>query len=139
MTEVHVRKRGGRAPVRARIRPSISDRAEVVLVSAVSRKIRASERDLREAGWIVGQLLAHLEGDLYDRLPIERRHDKPARNCMAQLATPLRSLDALHLAVAAAEGPPFARANRALARSGTDLGLRVIPVGGRRKPRRNAP
>ena len=125
--------------VRARVRPSISDLTEVELVSAVSRKIRASELDLREASRIVGQFLAHLEADLYNRLPLERRHYKLARDWMAQLATPLRSLDALHLAVAAVEGLPFATADRALARSGKDLGLRVIPVGRRRRARPDAP
>ncbi len=124
--------------VRARVRPSISDLTEVELVSAVSQKIRASELGLREAGRIVGQFLAHLEGDLYHRLPLERRHYKLARDWMAQLTTPLRSLDALHLAVAAVEGLPFATADRALARSGTDLGLRVIPVGWRRRLRPDA-
>ena len=125
--------------VRARVRPSISDLTEVELLSAVSRKVRASELDLREAGRIVGQFFAHLEGDLYNRLPLERRHYKLARDWMAQLTIPLRSLDALHLAVAAVEGVPFATADQALARSGADLGLRIIPVGGRRRSRRDAP
>ena len=124
--------------VRARVRPSISDLTEVELLSAVSRKIRANELELREAGRIVGQFLAHLEGDLYNRLPLERRHYKLARDWMAQLSTPLRSLDALHLAVAAVEGLPFATADRTLARSGADLGLRIVPVGGRRRPRPRA-
>ncbi len=94
---------------------------------------------LREAGRIVGQFLAHLEGDLYHRLPLERRHYKLARDWMARLRPHFVALDALHLAVAAVEGLPFATADRALARSGTGLGLRVIRVGGRRRLGPDAP
>ena len=85
-----------------------------------------------------GGLRPAIEAALYNRLPLERRHYKLARDWMAQLATPLRSLDALHLAVAAVEGLPFATADRTLARSGADLGLRIVPVGGRRRPRPRA-
>lgn len=92
-----------------------------------------------DGGRIVSEFLAHLESNLYSRLPIERRHYRLARDWMARLTTPLRALDALHLAVAATEGLTLATADRTMSRWGRLLGVRMITVGQTRGSPRDAP
>ena len=125
--------------MRARARPSISDLTEVELLSAIAGKVRGHDLAQADGGRIVSEFLAHLEGNLYTRLPIERRHYRLARDWMAQLTTPLRTLDALHLAVAAAEGLTLATADRTMSRWGKRLGVRMLPVGQARGSHRRAP
>jgi predicted nucleic acid-binding protein len=125
--------------VRARARPSISDLTEVELLSAVAGKVRGRDLAPADGSRISAEFLSHLEGNLYTRLPIERRHYRLARDWMAQLATPLRALDALHLAVAAVDGLTLATADRVLSRWGRLLGVRVLPVGPAKGSRHHAP
>lgn len=115
--------------VRSTAQPSISDLTEVELLSALGRKIRVGEMRTIEAERVAAQFLAHLESNLYNRLPIERRHYKLARDWLGRFTTPLRTLDALHLAVAATEGLRFATGDRALARSAVDLGIPAVRLG----------
>jgi len=115
--------------VRSEVRPSISDLAEVELLSALSRKARVRELEPAEAHRVAAQFLAHLEANLYTRLAVERRHYALARDWLARFTTTLRTLDALHLAVAAAEDLRFATVDRALARSAADLGIHAVPIG----------
>jgi predicted nucleic acid-binding protein len=117
--------------VRAEAKPSISDLTEVELLSAVSRKARLGELTTLDAGRVAAQFVAHLEAGLYARLALERRHYTLARDWIARFSTPLRTLDALHLAVAATEDLRFATADRALARAAEALGIPAIPAGRR--------
>jgi predicted nucleic acid-binding protein len=114
--------------MRSEPQPSISDLTEVELLSALSRKARARELDPTEAQRIAAQFLAHLEANLYTRLPMERRHYKLARDWLARFTTPLRTLDALHLAVAGSEGLRLVTADRTLARSARHLGIAAVSV-----------
>jgi predicted nucleic acid-binding protein len=98
------------------------------MFSALSRKVRAEELKPAEAQRVATQFRAHLEANLYTRLPVERRHYTLARDWIARFTTSLRTLDALHLAVASAEGLRFATADRVLARSGEALGTRIVLV-----------
>jgi predicted nucleic acid-binding protein len=115
--------------VRSTLRPSISDLTEVELVSALARKTRAQELGLGEARRVASQFMSHLEANLYARRSVERRHYVLARDWIARFTTPLRALDALHLAVAAADGLQFATADRALARSARTLGIATVALG----------
>lgn len=115
--------------VRSAASPSISDLTEVELLSALSRKTRLAQLEPSEAQRVLAQFLVHLDGNMYTRLPLERRHYTLARDWIARFTTPLRALDALHLAVAAAEGLRFATADRALARSAAQLGIHTVAVG----------
>jgi predicted nucleic acid-binding protein len=125
--------------VRTRARPSISDLTEVELLAAVAGKVRGRELSPADGSRVRAEFLSHLQGNLYTRLPLERRHYRLARDWMAQLATPLRALDALHLAVAAAEALTLATADRALARWGRLLGVRTLSVGPAKGSRHRAP
>lgn len=114
--------------IRAEPRPALSDLTEVELFSAVSRKTRSRELSRDDAERIAAQFLAHLESALYTRLALDRRHYQLARDWLGRFSTPLRSLDALHLAVAAIEGLQLVTSDEGLARSGEGLGVSVLYV-----------
>jgi predicted nucleic acid-binding protein len=114
--------------IRSETRPALSDLTEVELFSAVSRKTRSRELSRNDAERITAQFLAHLESGLYTRLALDRRHYQLARDWLSQFSTPLRSLDALHLAVAASDGLQLVTSDDGLARSGKRLGVSVQQV-----------
>jgi len=114
--------------VRATAQPAISDLTEVELLSAIARKARLGELTEGEARRVVARFLTHLEAHLYMRHPLERRHFTLAREWIGRFATPLRTLDALHLAVAAIDDLRLVTADRVLARSATELGLPVVAI-----------
>lgn len=109
--------------IRAQSRPAISDLTDVELFSALSRKARVRALTRDEAERIAAQFVAHLEASLYTRLPLERRHYQLARDWIGKFITPLRTLDGLHLAVAATEGLELVTGDEALARSAESLGV----------------
>ena len=59
-----------------------------------------------EAARITSKFISHLETDMYARLPVELHHYKLARDWIALFKWNLRTLDALHLAVASSEDMP---------------------------------
>ncbi len=115
--------------VKSRPSPSISDLTEVELVSAISRKVRTGELDAAEAERIAAEFFAHLEGNLYRRLALERRHYLMAREWIGRFRTPLRTLDALHLAVAASARLRLITSDQGLADAGDTLGQDLMLIG----------
>jgi len=109
-------------------RPVISDLCTVELVSALARKVRRAELDTVDAERIKSRFQSHIEGSYYMLLPLERHHLRMAQDWIGQLKVPLRSLDGLHLAVAATGGIPFATADRALAGCADAFGVEVLLV-----------
>jgi uncharacterized protein len=105
--------------------PMISELALVEFTSAVSRKVQ--EKTLaREAGTrILTQFESHLEEGYYLVLPVRTLDYRIARSWLAQLHGTLRSLDALHLAVAKAAGAATYTADRRLADEARAIGLPV--------------
>lgn len=102
---------------------AISDLVEVEAFSAIARKVRANELRSMDARRIQGTILAHLEGGVYVRFPLERRHYTLARDWLAALGPPLAALDTLHLAVAAVADCPLITLDLALARAARTLGV----------------
>lgn len=111
------------ALVREAPHPRISSLTEVEFVSALSRKFRAGELSRSDAIRVLSQFLAHLEASLYTRIDIQYLHFRLAREWIAGLTTALRTLDALHLAVAASESLRIVTADETLARSARQLGI----------------
>jgi hypothetical protein len=111
--------------VRAHARPAVSDLTEVELRSALSRKARLGELATTSATQIASRFSGHLAEGLYTRVPIERRHYDMAREWLGRFTPALRTLDALHLAVAASEGFRVVTADATFARSAKALGIRV--------------
>lgn len=115
--------------VRSRARPTISDLTEVELLSALARKVRARELALDAGRRIADEFQAHLAADLFTRLAVQRRHYETARDWIGRFGTALRTLDALHLAIAHHEGLSLATADQGLAAAGRAFGVRTIQIG----------
>lgn len=105
--------------------PMISDLTLVELTSAVSRKIREKTLSREEGARILTQFETHLEEGCYRILPIRTRDYRVARSWLAQLQGTLRTLDALHLAVAESSGASTLTADKRLAAEAQALGLSV--------------
>lgn len=85
-------------------RPAISTLTEVEFFSAVARKVRTQEIEKAAGNRIVAQLTAHIDSGLYTWLAMEHHHWKLARGWIGLFSVPLRTLDALHLALASVQG-----------------------------------
>lgn len=105
--------------------PIISDLTPVELASAISRKVREKTLSREEGARILAQFETHLEEGYYRVLPVRTRDYRMARSWLAQLQGTLRTLDALHLAVAASTEASTLTADRRLAMEATALGLPV--------------
>jgi hypothetical protein len=109
--------------LRAHSHPAVSGLTEVELRSALSRKVRRGELSATSATQVASRFSSHLEDGLYTRVPLARRHYDMASEWLGRFALALRTLDALHLAVAASEGFRLVTADGALARSAKELGI----------------
>ena len=104
---------------------AISDLVEVELTSAIARKVRRRELRPADGQRVQALFLAHLDAGLYTRWPLLRPHYTKARDWLSLTRLPLLTLDALHLAVAAAHEVPIVTSDRNLARAAHALGLAV--------------
>ncbi len=103
--------------------PSLSALTEVEVASALSRKVRKKEISRVDADRVITEFQTHLSQFLFKRIPVEREHYSLAFNWLIQLSIPLKTLDALHLAVAAGNNLQIITADRQLAGSARKLGL----------------
>lgn len=112
--------------VRSAIGPAISNLTEVELVSALARKVQARALRGMDASTIAAEFRGHVDANLYRRIELERPHFQQAVAWLSRFTTPLRTLDALHLAVAASHDFDLATFDRGLARAARILGVRTI-------------
>jgi hypothetical protein len=103
--------------------PTVSRLVEVELYSAVAMKVRMGGLDTRSAGRITSLFQAHLAGGSYHVVPLDAREFAVARDWLGRFDTPLRTLDALHLAAAFANNLPLLTADRNLAKAAALLGV----------------
>ena len=111
-------------------RPALSSLTEVEFFSAVARKVRTEEIGKADANRIIAQFSAHLDTGLYALLPVHNDHWRFARGLIGLFTTPLRTLDALHLAIASAEGLPLVTSDRALHQATQALGVEATLLSG---------
>ncbi|MEH2386398.1 MAG: type II toxin-antitoxin system VapC family toxin [Nostoc sp.] len=104
----------------------LSQLAEVELVSALSRRVRMREISQQDARAIVERFQADLDSGFYTKIPVETVHYNLAREWISRFNTPLRTLDALHLAIAFQNNIPLVTADEALATSAEVLGVEVL-------------
>lgn len=104
---------------------AISPLVETELYSALSRKVRMDELDVADARKVASMFELHLADHFFDIVPIDVREYRIARDWLAQFATPLRTLDALHLAAAFCNDMTMLTADHVLAASGAELGVTV--------------
>lgn len=105
--------------------PAISELVELELFAALSLRLRTGDLERAQAERVVTLFLSHLEGGWYTRIHLHAGHYLAARGFIARFDLPLKSPDALHLAVSAAERLPLVTADRQLARNAERLGLEV--------------
>ena len=110
----------------AHLHPAISTLTEVEMFSALSRKIREGGLSRKDAARIGAKFLSHVDGHFYTHLFIEPHHYRLARDWIGLFHTNLKTLDALHLAIAHEEGLTFVTADQGLAASAKVLALDVV-------------
>ena len=107
-------------------RPRISSLTEVELASAVSRKIREKNISPEDGNKIFNQFRSHLKESLYRLISVEDRHYQTAKNWILQFSTPLKTLDALHLAIASGDNLTLLTADRQLELAAKHFGIKVV-------------
>lgn len=101
----------------------LSQLVEVEFFSALSRRVRMREISQERARQIAIEFQADLDSDFYTRIPLEPIHYNLARDWISRFEVPLRTLDALHLAVASSNQLLLVTGDEALARSARTLGI----------------
>jgi predicted nucleic acid-binding protein len=113
----------------AQMHPAISVLTELELFSAVSRKVREKGMDHKDAGRVIARFVGHLDNHYYTYLSVEAHHFRLARDWIGMFKLNLRSLDALHLAVASSEGLAIVTTDQTLSKSAKVLGLDTVQLG----------
>lgn len=103
--------------------PTLSPLVEFELSSAVSMKVRRGELDLTSANLVLSKFQVHLSEGYYRIIPVGAGEFALARGWISRFDTPLRTLDALHLAAAFSQGLPIWTADIGMARSAAALGV----------------
>ncbi len=110
-------------------RPAISQLTEVELASAVSRKVREKTLSENNGLRILDEFQSHIDASMYTYLILDSRHYRLARSWISRFSTPLRTLDALHLAVSAVSDTALITADNQLAESAAKLGIEAKLIG----------
>ena len=108
--------------------PAISQLTEVELTSALSRKIRENALSKKDAISVISIFRTHIDDKSYQYLPIQPKHYTIAMNWIEEFNTPLRTLDALHLAIAAQNNALLLTADFKFAESAEKLGIEVTLI-----------
>jgi len=103
--------------------PTISPLVEVEFYCAVARKVRAGALQQSTAVRIFSEFRMHVAEPRYNVLPIDPANFEQAREWLSELVTPLRVLDALHMAAAFSAGLCLVTADRDLARCADHFGV----------------
>ena len=106
-------------------KPAISSLTEVELFSAVARKVRMNELDQIDGNRILSRFLSHLDADYFTLIAVESRHWRLARSYIGLFNTSLRTLDALHLAIASLEEFELVTSDQQLVQAAAVLGVRT--------------
>jgi predicted nucleic acid-binding protein len=102
---------------------TISELVELEVIAAVSLRVRIGDLERDSAMQVMSMFNEHLDAGLYARVLLQAGHFRWARDVISRLDLPLKSPDALHLAVAQREGLRLLTADRQLARNAETLGV----------------
>jgi predicted nucleic acid-binding protein len=108
------------------MQPAISGLTEIEMFSAISRKVREKSMDHKDAGRVAAKFISHLDNHYFAYLPVEAHHFRLARDWIGMFKLSLRTLDALHLAIASSEGLSVVTTDQSLVKSAKGLGLNSI-------------
>lgn len=115
-------------------KPIISQLVEVELFSALSRRVRMGEVSQNDARRITELFENHLNESLYRLVLLENQHYRLARDWISRFDLPLRTLDALHLAVCSINNFSLVTADDKLAQSATILGIDILLLTSKKHP-----
>lgn len=104
--------------------PAISNLTELEFCSAISHKIRTKEMSLSDGEQVLAQFRIHIQKNYYYAILINSEHYQLAKKWITQFSTPLRSLDALHLAVASLSCGFIVTADKKLAKAASHFGVK---------------
>lgn len=104
---------------------AISSLTEVEFYSATSRLLRMKHISRQHAQQVTSQFQVHLKSDVYDIHPIMQREYDLAREWIGAFNTPLRTLDALHLAAAFAYDLRLVTADVRFANAAKKIGIKT--------------
>jgi hypothetical protein len=103
---------------------TISPLVEVEFHCAVARKVRAGMMDRSEAMRVFSEFQRHVAEPRFIVIAVEGSDYVLAREWIAQMTTPLRVLDAIHLAVAFSHGCALLTGDEALAVAAKHFGVK---------------
>jgi uncharacterized protein len=95
--------------------PVISVLTEVEFCSLIAKKRRLKELNGTQAGEILALFGNHIAEGFYRRVTVSHEHFSKARQLITSSEVPLKTLDALHLAVALTETISLLTADKQLA------------------------
>jgi predicted nucleic acid-binding protein len=106
--------------------PAISSLTKVEFASALARRIRMGELTKADAERLTALFQNHLDGGIYTHLPLTDEHFLLAYKWVSSWSMALKSLDALHLALAADGDLTMVTADRQMARAAESLSVKVL-------------
>lgn len=106
--------------------PVISPLVKVEFFSAVSRRVRMAELSRDDGRRITELFNNHVKENLYRFVVLETLHYRLARDWIARFDLPLRTLDALHLAVSRINNLSLITADAKLAESARVLKIDFV-------------
>jgi uncharacterized protein len=102
----------------------ISPLVEVEFASLLSQKVRAVEMSRNDAGVVLAQFRAHISGGFFRVVEAGAAEFELSYGWLARFDTPLRTLDALHLACAFVHGQEMITSDKLLARAARQVGVK---------------
>ncbi|MBI1864453.1 MAG: type II toxin-antitoxin system VapC family toxin [Nitrospirae bacterium] len=108
--------------------PAVSWLTETEIASAMARKVREGSLPRTQAVEIWSLFHSHLVEGYFWRLPVASEHYELAASWIASFKIPLRTLDALHLAVAVFERLPLATLDRSLVKAARTIGAKIVEI-----------
>jgi hypothetical protein len=108
--------------------PALSFLTEVEFASAVAKKVRQDELSRVDGNRILAKFTSHVDAGLYRMITVKKHHWQLAKGWISLMTTPLRTLDALHLAIASSEDLQLITMDRQLAKAAELLDLDVVLV-----------
>lgn len=105
----------------------ISDLTFAEFHVGLARKVKLGTLSASQSGAAQAALDSHLRDGVLQRVALQSSHYDAAGRMASKAAGMLRTLDALHVAVAAGLGSPMATFDGRLAEAARDLGFEVLP------------
>jgi predicted nucleic acid-binding protein len=105
----------------------VSDLAVAEFLVGLARKVKIGAISSEQSAAARSSFESHLAEGLLRRIPLQSSHSEAAGDFASRSTVMLRTLDALHLAVAAGLKAPIATFDQRLGDAGRDLGFEVLP------------